>query len=210
MASVQWKKQSLVPKNAAATAMGKANPSKNTKPEVNLRRELHRLGYRFRKHYRVVDGNQRPPEVDIAFTKLRLAVEVMGVFWHGRKKEYRPKHNSEYWEKKFADNIARDKRNARRLRRAGWLLCVVWDDWSMERQINAVGRAYGRAKKRYGQVAPKVPRDGGTRGGVVQTPGLPGGGNRRGRVRAGAVDGVQRVAAQHIGRGQGAPARQVQ
>lgn len=196
---MQWKGQNLVPLNQAATAMGKANPSRNTKPEVNLRRELHRLGYRFRKHYRVVDGNQRPPEVDIAFTRLRLAVEVMGVFWHGRKKEYRPKHNSEYWEKKFADNIARDKRNARRLRKAGWLLCVVWDDWTLERQIAAVERYHGRATKRLGQVACEVPRDGEARGRVVQTPGLPSGGNRCGGVRAGAVDGLQRVAAGDLG-----------
>jgi DNA mismatch endonuclease, patch repair protein len=147
---MQWKGQNLSPRDANATAMGKANPSRNTKPELQLRRELHRLGYRFRKHYKVQDGRPRPHEVDIAFTRLKLAVEVMGVFWHGRKKDYRPKHNSEYWEKKFADNIARDKRTARRLRRAGWLVCVVWDDWSLERQINAVGRAYDRAKKRVG------------------------------------------------------------
>lgn len=193
---MQWKGQNLTPKNEAATAMGKANPSKNTKPELNLRRELHRLGFRFRIHYAVRDGGQRPPKVDIAFPGLRLAVEVHGVFWHGRKKEYQPKHNSEYWQKKFADNRARDKRVARRLRKAGWLLCVVWDDWSLKRQVGAVRRFYDKARAQEGlrEVASQVPRDGKASVDLVQAPVIPSGRCGHRRLRAGAVDGVQRMA----------------
>lgn len=142
MPSVQWKNQSLVPKNDAATAMGKANPSRNTKPEVLLRSALHRLGLRFRKHYRLRDGGPRPPEIDIVFPRIRLAVNVHGSFWHGRKKSYRPKHNSEYWEAKFAYNQKHDAEVAKRVRRAGWTYVVVWDDWTLERQLAAVRRAY--------------------------------------------------------------------
>jgi DNA mismatch endonuclease Vsr len=137
---MNWKTSGLKPKNAAATSMGKANPSRNTKPEVQLRSALHRLGLRFRKNYRVIDGNKRPPEVDIVFVSKRVAVQVHGVFWHGRKKEYRPKNNTEYWEAKFRDNQERDKRVTRRLRRAGWQVVTVWDDWTLERQVKAVVR----------------------------------------------------------------------
>lgn len=191
---MQWKGQNLSPRNEAASAMGRANPSKNTKPETQLRSELHRLGFRFRKHYRVQDGNPRPPAVDIAFPRMRLAVEVMGVFWHGRKKEYRPKHNSEYWEKKFADNQARDKRNAKRLKKAGWLLCVVWDDWTLERQVRAVRRYHDRAKERLGDVAPEVHRNGEPRVDVVQAPEIQGGRGGRRELRAVDVNRVQRLA----------------
>lgn len=144
--SVQWKGQSLAPKNAAASAMGRANPSRNTKPEVQLRQELHRLGLRFRIHYRIVDGEQRPPEVDIVFTRIRLAINVHGSFWHGKKKEYKPKHNSQYWTEKFAYNQRRDRIVARRVRKAGWSYLVVWDDWSLERQVAAVLKALGKAR----------------------------------------------------------------
>lgn len=193
---MQWKGQNLRPKNEAATAMGKANPSRNTKPEVQLRRELHRLGFRFRKHYRVVDGLPRPPEVDIAFTGLKLAVQIHGIFWHGRKKEYQPKHNSEYWQKKFSDNRARDKRVAKRLKAAGWLLCTVWDDMSLRRQVNAVRRFYERAKAQKGfhEVASQIPRDGEANLDVVQTPTVASGRPGSGELRSDPLHGVQRVA----------------
>lgn len=140
---MDWKANGLKPSSAAATAMGKANPSRDTKPEVQLRSALHKLGLRFRKNYRIIDGNKRPPEVDIVFVSPRVAVQVHGVFWHGRlssKRSHAPKSNSEYWQKKFADNQARDKRVTRRLRKAGWHVVTVWDDWSLEWQVNAVVR----------------------------------------------------------------------
>lgn len=194
---MQWKGQGLKPKNEAASAMGKANPSKNTKPEVQLRSELHRLGFRFRKHYRVVDGLPRPPEVDVAFTRLKLAVQIHGIFWHGRKKEYKPKHNSEYWQKKFADNRARDRRVARRLKAAGWTLCTVWDDMSLRRQINAVRRFHEKAREQEGngQVASKVLENGRAGRGLVEAPGFPSRGSRSGGLRADTVDGLQWMAA---------------
>lgn len=127
------------PKNEAATKVGKANPSRNTKPELRLRSALHARGLRFYKHHRVRDGLLRPPEVDIAFTRLKLAVQVHGAFWHGRLQT--PKHNNDYWTAKFAYNRERDKVVARRLKKAGWRLVVVWDNWSLERQVKAVARA---------------------------------------------------------------------
>jgi DNA mismatch endonuclease (patch repair protein) len=195
MASVQWRGQSLAPKNEAASAMGCANPSRNTKPEVRLRQALHRLGMRFRKHYRIVDGLQRPPEVDIVFTGVRLAVNVHGSFWHGKKKEYKPIHNSQYWVDKFAYNQRRDRIVARRVRKAGWFYVVVWDDWPLTKQVREVTKAYERAKERVREVEAALPGDGQAGVNVVQAPGLQGrrGGHRG--SRAGAVDGVQRVAA---------------
>jgi DNA mismatch endonuclease (patch repair protein) len=140
---MDWKKNGLKPSSAAATAMGKANPSRDTKPEIQLRSALHRLGLRFRKNYRVIDGDKRPPAVDIVFVSARVAVQVHGVFWHGKlssKKSHAPKSNSEYWQKKFADNQAWDKRVTKRLKRAGWRVVTVWDDWPLERQVRAVVR----------------------------------------------------------------------
>lgn len=130
------------PKNLAASNVGKANPSRNTKPELLLRSVLHKLGYRFRIHYRVVDGGKRPPEVDIAFTRQRLAVQVHGSFWHNRSGAV-PKHNADYWAAKFAYNKARDIAVAERLAAAGWRLVEVWDNDPLLLQVEKVVAALG-------------------------------------------------------------------
>jgi len=151
---MQWKGQNLTPKNGAASAMGRANPSRDTKPEVQLRSALHRAGLRFRKHYRLTDGGPRPPEIDIVFPAIKLAVNVHGVFWHGRKSSKRshtPIHNSDYWREKLAYNQRHDRKVARRVRKAGWSYLVVWDDWTLEKQLREVMKAY---EKNIGQMAP--------------------------------------------------------
>lgn len=60
---------------------------------------------------------------DFIFPKLRLAVFVDGCFWHGTK----PKGNAAFWRKKFAANVARDRRADRALRRAGWHILRIWE-----------------------------------------------------------------------------------
>ena len=79
-------------------------PRSGTKPEIALRRELHRRGLRFRVNLRGVPGSP-----DIAFTRARLAVFVDGCFWHGCPDHYvAPKNNSQWWADKLAENRRRD------------------------------------------------------------------------------------------------------
>lgn len=86
---------------------------KNTKPEIIVRRFLHRLGFRFRLHRRDLPG--RP---DIVLPKYRTVVEVRGCFWHrieGCPFAYMPKSNRVFWEPKLNGNRERDRRNLREL-----------------------------------------------------------------------------------------------
>jgi len=97
---------------------------KNTKPEIMVRSLLHRMGYRFRINRRDLPG--RP---DIVLPKYRTVVFVHGCFWHrhpGCRDASMPKTRRKYWRDKFAGNVERDKRNARKLRQAGWSVLTVW------------------------------------------------------------------------------------
>lgn len=98
--------------------------SKDTKPELAVRRTLHRLGYRFRLHAKNLPG--RP---DIVLRRYRTIVQVQGCFWHGHRclKGRIPEVNRDYWQPKIAGNKARDKRNQRRLRAMGWRVRTVWE-----------------------------------------------------------------------------------
>lgn len=96
---------------------------KDTKPELALRRALHRLGYRFRIHRRDLPGSP-----DIVFPSRKKVVFVHGCFWHGHgcKWGQLPKSRPEYWKPKIETNRERDKRALTELREAGWEPLVVW------------------------------------------------------------------------------------
>ena len=99
--------------------------AKDTKPEVIVRRFLHRRGFRFRLHRRDLPG--RP---DIVLPKYRTVVEVRGCFWHrheGCPFAYMPKSNRAFWESKLNGNRERDRRNLRELARQGWRAIEVWE-----------------------------------------------------------------------------------
>jgi DNA mismatch endonuclease (patch repair protein) len=98
-------------------------PRKDTAVEMALRRELHRLGVRYRLHPRHLPGTP-----DIALTRARLAVFVDGCFWH-RCPEHgtSPKNNSRWWASKLDENVARDRRKDRQLEELGWLPVHVWE-----------------------------------------------------------------------------------
>ena len=98
---------------------------KNTKPELVVRRYLHRKGLRFRLHERKLPG--RP---DLVLSRYRTVVEVNGCFWHqhpGCRYAYMPASNQGFWKEKLAGNRLRDLRNWRALRRLGWRVIVVWE-----------------------------------------------------------------------------------
>lgn len=98
---------------------------KNTKPEMTVRRALHRLGFRFRLHRRDLPG--RP---DIVLPKYRTAIFVHGCFWHrhpGCRRTTTPKTREAFWRDKFDANILRDRKATEALERAGWKVLVLWE-----------------------------------------------------------------------------------
>lgn len=98
--------------------------SKDTKPELEVRRILHRLGYRFRLHRKDLPG--RP---DIVLPRHRKIILVHGCFWHGHtcRLASKPKSNSTYWTEKILKNQNRDTRNLQALHQAGWAVLELWE-----------------------------------------------------------------------------------
>jgi DNA mismatch endonuclease, patch repair protein len=99
--------------------------SADTKPEIVLRSVLHRMGFRFRVHRRGLPG--RP---DIVLPKYRTVIFVHGCFWHQHPRcneAERPKSNTKYWTVKLDDNVKRDMKNRRALRKEGWKVFRFWE-----------------------------------------------------------------------------------
>ncbi len=110
-------------------------PSRDTKPELIVRRIAHRLGFRYRLHRKDLPGSP-----DIVFPKHRSVVFVHGCFWHrhpGCKYASNPATRAEYWERKFRDNVARDARNEALLRELGWRVMVIWGCETKDREAVA-------------------------------------------------------------------------
>jgi len=99
--------------------------AENTSPERCVRSALHRVGLRFRLHQRTLPG--RP---DIVLPRFRTVIFVHGCFWHrhpGCRFAYVPKSRITFWQKKFDENVARDRRTSSNLRRSGWHVSVIWE-----------------------------------------------------------------------------------
>jgi len=105
----------------------RGNRGRDTRPELAIRRELHRRGMRYRVHQLVVEGLRFRP--DVVFPRARVAVEIMGCLWHRcpQCSIADPRTNREYWRAKLDRNVERDRRNAAALEDAGWALIVVWE-----------------------------------------------------------------------------------
>lgn len=98
---------------------------KNTKPEIIVRRLLHRLGYRFRLHRQDLPGKP-----DIVMPKWRTVIFVNGCYWHGHEDCHLfrpPKSRTEFWTSKIASNQTRDELSQTRLQDAGWKVLVIWE-----------------------------------------------------------------------------------
>ena len=99
--------------------------SKNTKPEIKVRKVLHSMGYRFRLHRKDLPGSP-----DIVLPKYKTVIFVHGCFWHRHencKYASTPKTRQEFWEAKFRENINRDKLNQENLSSNGWKIIIVWE-----------------------------------------------------------------------------------
>jgi len=90
---------------------------------MEVRRMLHRQGYRYRLHSKNLPG--RP---DIVFTSKRKAIFVHGCFWHGHgcQKGKLPKSKLDYWKPKIDGNKARDAKNVAELEAKGWKVLIIW------------------------------------------------------------------------------------
>ena len=103
----------------------KAIKSRDTQPELIVRRLLHASGRRYRLH-----APELPGKPDIVFRPLRKAVFVHGCFWHGHhcpRASRGPKTNADYWIAKITHNTARDAIVQAKLTAMGWRLLVVWE-----------------------------------------------------------------------------------
>lgn len=110
----------------------RANRSRDTAPELAVRRKLHHRGWRFRVNYRALPDDRRRT-VDIAFTRAKLVVLIDGCFWHGCKSHFiAPKSNQQYWDDKISRNRSRDTETTRRLKAAGWQVLRFWEHQSPE------------------------------------------------------------------------------
>ena len=110
----------------AVRAAMQGNRSKNTRPEIALRRELHGLGLRYRINTTPIPGVRRT--ADVVFTRRKVAVFVDGCFWHGCPEHYRPPTtNDGYWRGKLERNTSRDDRVNALLAEAGWEVVRIWE-----------------------------------------------------------------------------------
>ena len=103
----------------------KHNKSKDTKPELLLRKELWKRGLRYRKNYKGVCGKP-----DVVFLKAKIAVFVDGKMWHGYNWETQKndfKSNREFWISKIEKNIERDSTVNKTLIEQGWQVIRFWD-----------------------------------------------------------------------------------
>lgn len=117
-----------------------ANRSRDTKPELEVRRALHSLGLRYRVAIAPEPGLRR--RADIVLTKARVVVFIDGCFWHGCPEHGRAsfRHNAEYWSAKIASNIARDKDTTERLRDAGWTVLRFWEHEDSAKVVKNIRR----------------------------------------------------------------------
>ena len=97
---------------------------KNTAPELLLRKNLHRKRFRYRLHDKKLPGSP-----DIVLPKYKTVIFVNGCFWHRHdncRYATTPKTRTEWWNKKFEENIVRDNRNYALLKKLGYKVIVIW------------------------------------------------------------------------------------
>ena len=98
--------------------------SRDTKPEIIVRRFLHTKGFRYRLYNKNIIGKP-----DLSNQKRKVAVFVNGCFWHrhGCKRTTTPETNKEFWLEKFNKNIKRDRETIKTLKKDNWMVIIVWE-----------------------------------------------------------------------------------
>lgn len=99
--------------------------SRDTKPEMFVRRLVFRMGYRYRLHQQDLPGKP-----DMVFSSRKKVIFVHGCFWHGHScplGDRPPKSRTEFWTTKIGTNRERDKKQLNTLMKMGWDALVVWE-----------------------------------------------------------------------------------
>lgn len=129
------------------SAVMRAVKSKDTTPELKVRRAAHALGLRFR-----LGRSDLPGKPDLVFVGRRTALFVHGCFWHGHdcpRGARMPGTNRPYWEAKIGRNIARDRATLKALKQLGWTPAVIWECETRDPAALArlIARRVGKARQ---------------------------------------------------------------
>ena len=111
--------------------------ARDTRPELAIRRELHRRGLRYRVNVSVPGMPRRT--IDVAWKGRRVAVFIDGCYWHGcREHSSAPKVNSDYWGPKTENNRRRDRETGQFLQERGWVVLRLWEHESVKEVADAI------------------------------------------------------------------------
>lgn len=122
--------------------------SKDTEPELLLRRRLHGMGLRYRVHVPVPGLPRRT--IDVCFPRARVAVFVDGCYWHGcGDHKGTATHNGAWWAAKIAGNRQRDEETTAALEEAGWTVLRVWEHDSVDQAAARVAEVVACAARRH-------------------------------------------------------------
>lgn len=119
----------------------------NTRPETLLRRKVWRTGLRFftSRGWKALTGMKLPGSPDLIFPRARVAVFVDGCFWHGCPLHYTaPEDNNEFWQRKLAQNLKRDREVDAALTEAGWRVVRIWEHELRKTELDKVVENLGR------------------------------------------------------------------
>ena len=120
--------------------------SKDTKPEMAIRRALHRAGYRYRLH-----AKHLPGKPDLVFASRKAVIFVHGCWWHGhscKRGARAAKNNADYWSAKISRNIERDNAATTALKRLRWRVLIVWEcEVKNPRTMPRIARCLGKESR---------------------------------------------------------------
>ena len=123
------------------------NRSRDTAPELALRRLVHAAGLRYRVAAKPLPGMRRT--ADLLFGPTHVAVFVDGCFWHGCPEHFvPPKTNPDYWREKIGRNVQRDRDTDSRLEEADWLVLRFWEHQPAETCAKSVVQAVSARRKK--------------------------------------------------------------
>ncbi|MER5840917.1 very short patch repair endonuclease [Streptomyces prasinus] len=133
--------------------------SRDTAPEVAVRKLLHAEGLRYRVNASVPGMPRRT--IDIVFPRARIAVFLDGCFWHGCPQHAtQPKSNAEWWRAKLDRNMARDQETSEHLRTTGWTVLRFWEHVPAEKIAETVRTAVEQEKQNRFRAKPDAPERG--------------------------------------------------
>lgn len=118
--------------------------SKNTQPEMIIRKLLWNNGLRYRLHKKELPGKP-----DIVFIKKKKAIFINGCFWHKHNCDFFkwPKTRTDFWRNKINNNFIRDKRNYKKLKELGWDVLIIWEcEINQKDQEQLINRIIGFIK----------------------------------------------------------------